>query len=134
MEAKEAEAEWSLERKKAQKVLPFDDEGIWEKISVWDLLRTFSSMIATLTPERVIDLYEEVTVNEKITLIREFIEARGEFYFTDLLIKKSSIIEIVCSFLAVLELVKLADIAVFQNRLFGDIVIKPRRGGEDHGS
>jgi segregation and condensation protein A len=129
MEAKESEAEWSLERKKTQRVLPFEDEDIWEKISVWDLLRTFSSMITTLTPERVIDLYEEVTVNEKITLIREYLETRGQFYFTDLLIKKSSIIEIVCSFLAVLELVKLAAIAVFQNRLFGDILIKARGEG-----
>ena len=131
MEAKEEEAEWSLERRKTQKVLPFDDNGIWEKISVWDLLQAFSSMVATLSPERVIDLYEEVTVNEKITLIHEYLEARGEFYFTDLLIKKSSIIEVVCSFLAVLELVKRSAVMVFQNRLFGDILIKARPGRAD---
>ena len=129
MEDKESEAEWSLERRKAQRVLPFEDQDIWEKISEWDLLRTFSSMIATLTPERVIDLYEEVTVNEKIALIHEYLERDSEFYFTDLLVKKSSIIEIVCSFLAVLELVKLAAIVVLQNRLFGDILIKPRAPG-----
>jgi segregation and condensation protein A len=134
MEDKESEAEWSLERRKTQRVLPFEDQDIWEKISVWDLLRTFSSMIATLTPERVIDLYEEVTVNEKIALIHEFLDRRREFYFTDLLIKKSSILEIVCSFLAVLELVKLAAIAVFQNRLFGDILIKPRTEGAGDGA
>jgi len=128
MEAKEEEAEWSLERKKTQKILPFEDEEIWEKASVWDLLRTFSSMIATLTPERVIDLYEEVTVNEKITLIHEYLGSKGEFYFTDLLVKRSSIIEVVCSFLAVLELVKRSTIAVFQNKLFGDILIKARSG------
>jgi segregation and condensation protein A len=128
MEAKEEEAEWSLERRKTQKILPFEDDGIWEKISVWDLLRSFSSMITTLTPERVIDLYEEVTVNEKITLIHEYVETRGQFYFTDLLIKKSSIMEVVCSFLAVLELVKGSLISIFQNRLFGDILIKPRSG------
>jgi segregation and condensation protein A len=134
MEDKESEAEWSLERRKTQRVLPFEDQDIWEKISVWDLLRTFSSMITTLTPERVIDLYEEVTVNEKIALIHEFLDRRREFYFTDLLIKKSSILEIVCSFLAVLELVKLAAIAVFQNRLFGDILIKPRTEGAGDGA
>ncbi|MBN1835378.1 MAG: segregation/condensation protein A [Spirochaetales bacterium] len=133
MEAKEEEAEWSLERRKTQKVLPFEDEAIWEKASVWDLLRTFSSMIATLTPERVIDLYEEVTVNEKITLILEYLESRAEFLFTDLLLKKGSIIEVVCGFLAVLELVKRARIAVFQNKLFGDILIKARGGADQDG-
>jgi segregation and condensation protein A len=132
MAQREEQTEWSLERRKSQRVLPFDDEQIWQQISVWDLLRTFSSMIATLTPERVIDLYEEVTINEKIALIHELLETRGEFVFTDLLVKKSSIMEVVCSFLAVLELVKTALIGVFQNKLFGDILIR-RRGGGAHG-
>ena len=46
--------------------------------------------------------------------------------FTDLVIKKSSIMEVICSFLAVLELVKSAVILVYQNKLFGDIMIKER--------
>ncbi len=126
IEAKEQEAEWSIERKSAQPVLPFSDEALWEKVTVWDLLKTFSSILSSFPSERVIDMYEEVSVNEKITLIYELLDSAGEFMFTDLVIKKSSIMEVICSFLAVLELVKSTVILVYQNKLFGDILIKER--------
>jgi segregation and condensation protein A len=124
---KEREVEWIIERQKNQIALPFPDDGeIWEEISVWDLLRTFSSLIASISSERIIDLYEEVSVNEKITLIQEYLETRGEFLFTDLLGKGNSIMEIICSFLAILELIRIRQIVVLQNRLFGDIRIRAR--------
>jgi segregation and condensation protein A len=126
IEAKEQEAEWSIERKSAQPVLPFSDEALWEQVTVWDLLKTFSSILSSFPSERVIDMYEEVSVNEKITLIYELLDSAGEFMFTDLVIKKSSIMEVICSFLAVLELVKSTVILVYQNKLFGDILIKER--------
>ena len=127
IEEKEQAAEWSIERRKVQPVLPFVDKEMWEQITVWDLLKTFSSMLSSLSSERVIDMYEEVTINEKITLVYELLETAGEFMFADLLIKKNSIMEVICSFLAVLELVKAAAIMVFQNKLFGDILIKARQ-------
>ena len=130
IEAKEQEAEWSLERKSAQPILPFTDEELWEQVTVWDLLKTFSSILSSFPAERVVDMYEEVTVNEKITLIYELLDSMGEFMFTDLVIKKSSIMEVICAFLAVLELVKSAVIVVFQNKVFGDILLKGKEAGE----
>ncbi|MBN2553006.1 MAG: segregation/condensation protein A [Spirochaetales bacterium] len=130
IEAKEEEAEWSLERKSAQPILPFTDQDLWEQITVWDLLKTFSSILSTFPSERIVDMYEEVTVNEKITLVYELLDSAGEFMFTDLVIKKSSIMEVICAFLAVLELVKSAVIVVFQNKAFGDILVKGRESRE----
>ena len=126
MADKEGEVEWIIERTRTQRILPFADEGIWEQVSVWDLLQTFSSLLSNLSSERIIDLYEEVSVNEKITLIAEILEQHEEFMFTDL-VKKRTILEIVCSFWAVLELVKERRIQVYQNRLFGDIRIRARK-------
>ena len=125
MADREGEVEWIIERSQSQRILPFADDGIWDQVSVWDLLQTFSSLLSTLSSERIIDLYEEVSVNEKITLVAELLEQKGEFLFTDL-IRKRSVLDIVCSFFAVLELVKQRTIAVFQNRLFGDIRIRAR--------
>jgi segregation and condensation protein A len=130
IEAKEQEAEWSLERKATQPILPFTDEELWEQVTVWDLLKTFSSILSSFPAERVVDMYEEVTVNEKITLIYELLDSMGEFMFTDLVIKKSSIMEVICAFLAILELVKSAVIMVFQNKVFGDILLKGKESGE----
>ena len=134
IEAKEQEAEWSLERKGSQPILPFTDEELWEKVTVWDLLKTFSSILSSFPAERVVDMYEEVTVNEKIALIYELLDSSDEFMFTDLVIKKSSIMEVICSFLALLELVKSTVIVVFQNKMFGDILIKGRQNREGNGN
>lgn len=124
MVEKEIEAEWVIERQKIQRQLPFQDEEMWEEIKVWDLLKTFSSLMSSLSSERIIDLYEEVSVNEKITLIGELLERDGECGFAQLVTKRRSIMDIVCAFLAILEMVKLKQVSVFQNKLFGDIRIK----------
>lgn len=126
MEEKEREAEWIMERKKLQQPLPFTDEELWERVDVWDLLKTFSNLMNNLSNERIIDLYEEVSINEKITLMTERLENRGECYFTDLVVRNGSIMDIICAFLAVLEAVKFRMILIFQNRMFGDIVIRRR--------
>jgi len=124
MEEREARAEWIVERKKTQAVLPFPDEGeLWEKVDTWDLLKSFSNVMKDLGGERIISLWEEVTINEKITLINEFLDDRSEFSFDDILVNPGSLMEVVSAFLAVLEMVKMGLIDVFQNRLFGDIKI-----------
>jgi segregation and condensation protein A len=125
MEEREKEAEWIIERKKLQRALPFAEENLWEKVDIWDLLKTFSNLMSNLSGERIIDLYEEVSVNEKITLISELLEKKGRCNFTELVLKRGSVPDIICAFLAVLEAVKVRMISIFQNRMFGDIMIRP---------
>jgi segregation and condensation protein A len=135
MEKKEIEVEWAIERKKIQRPLPFvEEERLWEEIDVWDLLKTFSSLVQNLTSERILDLYEEVSINEKITLINELLDERESFSFTDLVTRPRSTMDVVCAFLAILEAVKFRVISIFQHRLFGDIMIKRRTPKEDNGT
>ena len=125
MEEKEKENEWMIERRRLQHNLPFaDEDDIWQQVDIWDLLKTFSSLTVNIGAERIIDLYEEVTVNEKTTLLSEYLENRGECRFTELIIRPGAL-DVVCAFLAVLEAAKLRMIILFQNRLFGDILIRP---------
>jgi len=134
MAEQETESEWIWERKKKHPVLPFDDKDeFWDKIEVWDLLQTFSKIMKGLSPQRIIDLYEEVSVNEKVALVYELLETRGAFLFTDLVTRPESILDVVCAFLALLELVKTRQIVLEQSRLFGDIRISARLGEEEHG-
>ncbi|GHU40755.1 segregation and condensation protein A [Spirochaetia bacterium] len=129
MVEKEEEAEWAIERKKIQRILPFDDDGLWQQANVLDLLKTFSAMMSHLTSEQIMDLREETSINEKTTLMLELIERKGECTFTELLIRKGSLMDIVCAFLAILEAVKFRRIRIFQNRLFGDISIREYKSG-----
>lgn len=125
MEEKEKDAEWAVERRKLQHSLPFTDTELWEKADIWSLMKTFAVLMKSLPGERIIDMYEEVSVNEKVALISELLEAKGECSFTELILKRNSLMDIVCAFLAILESVKVRMIVVYQNRMFGDILIKP---------
>ncbi|MFP4508996.1 MAG: segregation and condensation protein A [Spirochaetota bacterium] len=135
MKDQEEQAEWSIERKKKQRTLDFlEDEEMWEELDVWDLLQTFSHLMTNLTPERIIDLYEEVSINEKVTLITELLDTKEEFLFTDLIVRPDSFLDVVCAFLAILDSVKERRISIYQNRMFGDIRIRrsERKAPQDH--
>ena len=127
IEAKQDENDWNFERNKVQRPLPFDDENLWEKVDTWDLLeqmqRIFKTLMSQYTDQKILDVYEEISVNEKITLMRELLEEKNECMFTDLLVRKGNILGVICAFMAILEAVKFKMAAIYQNRMFGDIKI-----------
>lgn len=133
MEQKESETEWFFERKKIQHALPFGDEELWERVDTWDLLKTFSKLMSNYKTEHILDLYEEVSVNEKITLMSELLEKHGECMFTDLIIRQGNLLDVVCAFMALLEAVKFKIASIWQNRMFGDIKIKTWEQPNDTG-
>ena len=125
MSDKEKESEFIIERTSNQRSLPFlNDDEFWEEIDIWDLLQTFSSIISSLSNEQILDIYEEVTLNEKITFMNELLDKKQEILFTELIKNNSSIMEFVCAFMAILDSVKNKLITVYKNRMFGDIRIK----------
>ena len=126
MEEKEKDAEWVIERRKLQHNLPFNDDDLWEKADIWSLMKTFSALIRKIPGERIINMYEEVTVNEKLTLLAELLEDKGECYFTELIVRSKSVMDVVCTILAILEAVKTRMIIISQHIMFGDIKIKMR--------
>ena len=131
MEEKEESAEWRFERSKIQRVLPFDErDSDWEQVDTWDLLqqmqKLFKSMVSQYSNEKILNMYEEISVNEKITLMNELFEKKNECMFTDLITREGNEMDIVCAFMAILEAVKFKMITIFQNKLFGDIKICKR--------
>ena len=124
---KQPELGWIIEREKTERSLPFaGNEMGWQKIDARELLNIFSGLMSDLVPETIIDLYEEVSINEKLTFIREKIQSRKEFSFTDIITRPGSIMDIICAFLALLELVKTKLISIYQNKIFGEIIVRAR--------
>ena len=128
MEEQEDDSEWNFERKKIQRVLPFDDsEGMWEEVDTWELLQQmqniFKGIMRQYSNDTILNMYEEISVNEKITLMNELLEDKKSCLFTDLLTRPGNEMDVVCSFMAILEAVKFKMITIFQNKLFGDIKI-----------
>jgi segregation and condensation protein A len=128
MEEKEDETEWSFERKKIQRILPFEDDGSqWERIDTWDLLqqmqKVFHDMVSIYSNEKILNMYEEISINEKITLMNELLDNKGECMFTDLIVRTGNEMDVICAFMAILEAVKFKMASIYQNKLFGDIKI-----------
>jgi segregation and condensation protein A len=66
---------------------------------------------------------EEVTVEEKMDYLTEYIKTHRQFRFTDLLQKQSSKTQLVVTFLAMLELMKTGLVYVEQENTFDHIII-----------
>jgi len=136
MEEKENTSEWNFERSKIQRVLPFDEkESEWEEIDTWDLLqqmqKLFKNMVSQYSDEKILNMYEEISVNEKIALMNELFENQNEFMFTELITRIGNEMDVICAFMAILEAVKFRMIKILQNRLFGDIKIIKRTDGKE---
>ncbi len=67
---------------------------------------------------------EEFTVNEKIDYIVALTEDYDTISFRDVLESGHSRVELIVTFLAILELIKMGTIDIIQRELFDDIVIK----------
>ena len=137
MDEQEDDSEWNFERKKIQRVLPFDEaDDMWEEIDTWDLLQQmqsmFKSMMGQYSNETILNMFEEISVNEKITLMNEFLENKKECMFTDLLTRPGNAMDVICAFMAILEAVKFRMITIFQNKLFGDIKICVREDSDGY--
>lgn len=127
IEEKQDESEWNFERNKIQRVLPFEEKNLWERVDTWDLLeqmqKIFKTLMSQYSDQKILDITEEISVNEKITLMNELLEKHNECMFTDLLVRKGNILDVICAFMAILEAVKFKMAAIYQNRMFGDIKI-----------
>lgn len=114
-----------IARKKGPRVihLPAVEKDTWEKVDAWDLLKTFDRLMKSLGGESTTSIWEEVSINEKITLINEFLETKDSFDFYDICSAAGSLMDIISAFLAVLELTKMGMIKLSQNELFGSVRI-----------
>ena len=104
-----------------------DNESNWRSLTVIDLITAFAKALNTNTEDSSMKVtLLEFTVEDKIIRIIDKLKDKESFDYFELINEKMSKLEIVCSFLAILELVKKGAIAVKQHKIFGDIHIVKR--------
>lgn len=108
--------------------LPVSDEELFENVDIASIFETFLKVLKShnILDSKVYNVYEEVTENEKLSLMLEMLETRESIYFTELFKGNYTPIHIVCSFLAILGAVKDHIITVSQDEAYGDILIRKR--------
>lgn len=67
---------------------------------------------------------EEVSVSDKLLQLRDYARSHRSFRFRDLLMAQSSRVQVVVTFLSILELIKMGHIHVEQESLFDDIRVE----------
>ncbi|MFA6680718.1 MAG: segregation/condensation protein A [Sphaerochaeta sp.] len=124
-------SEMFIMRKDSQFRLPFGDEELFEGISLQDLLSTFTKMMTSITPNKVFNVYESVTVNEKIALMHELFETRDYITLEDVIVHLGDMLHIVCAFMAILDACKFHLIGLEQSESYGQILIRKRTDVEE---
>lgn len=66
---------------------------------------------------------EEVSLEDKMVYLKDFAKKNRHFSFRSLLESQASKVEIIVTFLAILELMKTGDIVISQEKIFDDIEI-----------
>ena len=96
----------------------------WKSLSVIDLISAFAKILNNREPEKTIEVTMfEFTVEDKIDFITDMIDKNDSFNYFDIISESMSKMELVCTFLAILEMVKQGKIIVRQHIIFGDIHI-----------
>ena len=109
----------------------FADEELLA-VDMFDLLKAFRKLIGRLDEEQRVRLKRDnVSVAEKISWLTELLQERRSLDLLGLLAGLGTRLDRIATFLAVLEMMRLAVIVVFQRKLFGDIriALRPQSAG-----
>ena len=75
---------------------------------------------------------EEVTLPEKLNYVEEYAKVHRNFSFRDLLTRQASKVQVIVTFLAILELMKIGKITIYQEPTFDDILITSNENEGEH--
>ncbi len=99
-------------------------EGFLLEANLFDLLTAFNRVLETAVGEGFAEIIdEEITVNEKMKEVRHILLAETSLNFTKIFVDLATKVEMIATFLAVLELIRLKEVKIRQAQRFGEIRI-----------
>jgi len=105
------------------KNLPIDQEGEIISVGLFELIDAFQKILEKISVQRGVDIFtaDTVSVRDRIVQIVEILESRESVTFYELFSNDTNKSEVVITFLAILEMVRLSLINIVQNRQTGII-------------
>ncbi len=115
-------------RESNQILIHFPDDENWLDVDLIDLISAFNGILSkeAINEEipKLLIADSTYSISEKIKNIETLLAAKKEIYFSEIFLSKDpETLDIVYSFLAILEIVKLGKILIKQHKMFGDIKI-----------
>jgi segregation and condensation protein A len=116
-----------LVRRETQLFIDFKDRENWQEVSLVDLIVAFSRVAKEVDTSifRTLEL-ETISIDDKIDTILDYLIDNAELWFNTLFRTDVTRYELIITFLALLELVKMGKIYILQHKLFGNIKIIKR--------
>lgn len=103
------------------------EDGPYFETSLFDLIDAFSKVLKTIPKDQFLEIFrDEFTVERKIHDLLHLLVAQPVLHFSKLFEKARNKIEVIATFLAVLELIRLKEILVRQRSSFQEIEILRR--------
>jgi segregation and condensation protein A len=110
--------------KSAVELEPDDTGVVMQDVSIFDLITAFNDVLKNAPQETLGEIAaDKYTVADKIDYVLKTIRSKGSIRFTAMFGEKASRNEIICTFLAMLELLRLRHIKAVQDEHFGEIMI-----------
>jgi segregation and condensation protein A len=104
----------------------------FREVSVFELLTALKRVLDRLPKDVVHEvMLEKITVREKMTLLLDHLRTQGKILFDSLFAEVTTRMDVVVTFLAMLELVKVRAIRIFQEEATGPIQIEAAAGIEN---
>ena len=102
-----------------------DPEVYLRVVTLYDLARFFKSAMDSMPVIHSYELNREpVNLDDQKAMIMRSFAANGNMLFSALIGQLTMKIEVVVTFMAILDLIRLEQIKVYQNSLFGDLEIQ----------
>lgn len=93
-------------------------------VTLFDLLKAFHEVVKRYEAQKGLELIqEEVTIEQRTADIRTMLLVRETLLFSDLFVRAPSKLHIIVTFLALLELVRLREVWLYQKRAFDEVYI-----------
>jgi segregation and condensation protein A len=110
--------------KSAEKELPEDNQEVYFEASLFDLITAFSSALEGVSKEVFYEVIkDEFTVESKVHDILHILLVSSSLKISELFASAKNKIEIIVTFLAILELIKMKEIIARQKGIFQEIEI-----------
>ena len=104
--------------------IPEDNQGAYFEASLFDLITAFSAALEGIPKELFYEVIkDEFTVEDKVHDILHMLLASSGLRLSELFAKAKNKLEIIVTFLAILELIRLKEIIARQKGLFQEIEI-----------
>jgi segregation and condensation protein A len=129
LESLEARREDIFGRDGAEAVLGKEPDVALHDVGLFDLISAFNEALKNVKSEELREIFaERFTVAEKIEQLADRLRREGKFSVSRMFAGMRSRHEIACTFLALLELIRLNQARAVQKETFGDIFIERAEG------